>query len=82
MRLTNFVKTALWGFTILAGIFFLSVPRLAEWMEHHNDAKVAAMGFTPSSVLMEEGRIPKAELSKRAAGRFGPDTLQGRTAGE
>ncbi len=82
MRATNFVKTALWAFTILAGIFFLSVPRMTEWMERHNDAKVEAMGFTPSSVLMKEGRIPKAELRKRAAGRFGPDTLQGRIAGE
>ncbi|HBB40662.1 MAG: hypothetical protein COW73_07090 [Nitrospirae bacterium CG18_big_fil_WC_8_21_14_2_50_70_55] len=82
MRLTNLVKTALWAFTILAGLFFLSVPRLTEWMEQHNDAKVAAMGFTPSSVLMEQGRIPKAELTKRAAGRFGPDTLHGRSAAE
>jgi len=82
MRATNFVKTAMWAFTILAGIFFLSVPRMAEWMEHHNDAKVEAMGFTPSSVLMKEGRIPKAELAKRAAGRFGPATLNGRTPGE
>jgi len=82
MRATNFVKTAFWAFTILAGIFFLSVPRLTEWMERHNDARVEAMGFTPSSVLMKEGRIPKAELRKRAAGRFGPDTLQGRIPGE
>lgn len=82
MKVTNFVKTALWGFTILAGLFFLAVPRLTEWMERQNDAKVEAMGFTPSSVLMNEGRIPTAELRKRAAGRFGPDTLQGRTTAE
>lgn len=70
MTATNAIKTAMWAFTIVSGMFLLSVPRIAEWMEKTNDEKVMAMGYTPSSVLMREGRVPKAQIKARAKGRF------------
>ncbi|HEX9593646.1 MAG TPA: hypothetical protein VGB12_09940 [bacterium] len=70
MRVTNTIKAAMWIFTIVSGIFLLSVPRLAQWMERVNDQKVIAMGYTPSSVLLRQGGMSEAQVKASAKGRF------------
>jgi hypothetical protein len=70
MTATNAIKGALWAFTIVASIFFLAVPRLAQWMEATNDAKVRAMGYTPSSDLLKGRGASPAEVKAAARGRF------------
>jgi hypothetical protein len=70
MRVTNAIKAAMWIFTIVSGIFLLSVPRLAQWMEQVNDQKVMAMGYTPSSVLLREGGASANQIKAGAKGRF------------
>ncbi|MGD2062106.1 MAG: hypothetical protein PVF51_00845 [Nitrospirota bacterium] len=68
--MTNAIKAAMWIFTIVSGIFLLSVPRIAQWMEHVNDQKVIAMGYTPSSVLLREAGLSGAKVKAGAKGRF------------
>jgi hypothetical protein len=70
MRVTNAIKAAMWIFTIVSGIFLLSVPRIAQWMEQVNDQKVIAMGYTPSSVLLRQAGIAAAQVKAGAKGRF------------
>lgn len=70
MRVTNAIKAAMWIFTIVSGIFLLSVPRLAQWMERVNDQKVIAMGYTPSSVLLRQGQLSAERVKAGAKGRF------------
>jgi hypothetical protein len=70
MQATNAIKAAMWIFTIVSGIFLLSVPRLAQWMEEVNDQKVIAMGYTPSSVLLRQQRLSDKAVKAGAKGRF------------
>jgi len=70
MKATNAIKAAMWIFTIVSGIFLLSVPRLAQWMEEVNDQKVIAMGYTPSSVLLRQQRLSEKAIKAAAKGRF------------
>ena len=73
MRATNAIKAAMWIFTIVSGIFLLSVPRLTEWMEQVNDQKVIAMGYTPSSVVLQQQMASEKAIKAGAKGRFALD---------
>ena len=73
MKVTNAIKAAMWIFTIVSGIFLLSVPRLAQWMEQVNDQKVIAMGYTPSSVLLRQKGMSDKAIKAQAKARFEHD---------
>jgi hypothetical protein len=73
MKVTNAIKAAMWIFTIISGMFLLSVPRLAQWMEEVNDQKVIAMGYTPSSVILRQQGMSDKAVKAGAKGRFEHD---------